>query len=202
MGFENHYHYFCATGKERAEAVALHYQRYQEVGFFTQNEQDPYELFSTYFGVSTLFDKKMVGVSRLIFKDVEELPTVKHFNIFDIEKRKIKLLERSKVVEMGAFTKLPQHDVSLGLIKICLQHSFQSGITHWICCLDERVYKYMHRIFKFPFNVIGETQVYLGSNTVPCLLNLSECIECLRQSRPAVYDYFEIYNEALQEVVK
>lgn len=184
------------------EAISLHHQRYKEVGFFKQDENDPYIDNSTYFVVQSADLKEVVGVTRLIFMSLDDLPTMKHFNIFDIEKIKLAGLEKNKYAEISAFTKMPKHDVGLGLMRTVLSYSLNNGLTHWVCCIDERVYRYMQRIFKFPFEVIGEPNVYLGSKTIPCVMNLSECLITLKEKRPTLYDYFVGSEENIMEVVK
>lgn len=196
------YYFGSVDGILRKEAIALHHQRYQEVGFFKENEEDPYEGSSTYFVAQTDELKEIVGVTRLIFMKIDDLPTIRHFNIYDIEKLKLSRLEKNKYAEISAFTKMPKHDVGLGLIKSVLQYSVSNGISHWVCCIDERVYKYMHRMFKFPFEVIGEPNVYLGSKTIPCALDLTECLETLKEKRGKLYDYFIENEENVMEVVK
>ncbi|CQR47424.1 hypothetical protein BN1058_01736 [Paraliobacillus sp. PM-2] len=196
------YCFGSAEGVLRKDAIALHHQRYQEVGFFKRNEQDPYEGCSTYFVAQTTDLKQIVGVTRLVFLNVNELPTIKHFDIFDIEMLKLSRMDDNKYAEISAFTKMPKHDVGLGLIKTVLKYSFNKDITHWVCCIDERVYNYMHRMFKFPFEVIGEPNVYLGSKTIPCLLNLAECLAILKEKRRVLYDYFVENEDNVVGVVK
>ncbi len=189
MENEEKYIFREAEGVLSKEAIALHHQRYQDVGFHKQDEDDPYINYSTYFVVQTPDMEEVVGVTRLIFMSLNDLPTMKHFTIFDIEKMKLAGIEKNKYAEISAFTKMPKHDVGLGLIKTVLNYSLTNGLTHWVCCIDERVYRYMHRIFKFPFEVIGEPNIYLGSKTIPCILNLSECLATLKEKRRTLYDY-------------
>ncbi|OIJ20701.1 hypothetical protein BKP45_08645 [Anaerobacillus alkalidiazotrophicus] len=202
MDMKKEYYFGRVEGILRKEAIALHHQRYQEVGFFKKNEDDPYIGNSTYFVVQTADPKEVVGVTRLIFMTLDDLPTMSHFNIFDIKKLKLSRFEKNKYAEISAFTKMPKHDVGLGLIKTVLNYSLSNGLTHWICCIDERVYNYMHRMFKFPFEVIGEPNVYLGSKTIPCVLNLSECLATLKEKRRSLYDYLVKSEENVLEVVK
>jgi N-acyl-L-homoserine lactone synthetase len=194
--------YDAGHGMRREQAVRLHHARYEEVGFFAPDENDPYEPTSTYFVAESLESNQIVGVTRLIFEKMEELPTMKFFTIYDIERAKLQVLDKRRYAEISAFTKMPQHDVALGLIRAVLQYSTQFGLTHWICCLDERVYNYMHRMFKFPFKVIGVPQVYLGSKTIPCSLNLAECLATLQMHRPALHEYLTLYSESKKEVVQ
>ncbi|SFC24041.1 N-acyl-L-homoserine lactone synthetase [Alkalibacterium subtropicum] len=202
MESEKEYHFGRVEGNKSTEAIALHHQRYQEVGFLKKDDEDPYIDHSTYFVVETADAKEVVGVTRLIFMSLDDLPTMKHFNIFEIEKLKLAGLEDNKYAEISAFTKMPKHDVGLGLIRTVLNYSLSNGLTHWVCCIDERVYRYMHRIFKFPFEVIGEPNVYLGSKTIPCVLNLSECLTTLKEKRRTLYDYLVESEEKVMEGIK
>lgn len=196
------YFFHEASGALRDKAIELHHQRYQEVGFFRKDEEDPYEANSTYFVAESSIDQRIVGVTRLIFEKLEELPTMKYFSVYDLEKAKLLQLDNNRYAEISAFTKLPQHDVGMSLIRTVLQYSQAVGVTHWICCIDERVYNYMHRMFKFPFKVIGSPKIYLGSTSIPCLLNLAECLSTLKIHRPTLYHYLTEQAYQTLEVVK
>lgn len=202
MEGEEIYVYRIARNELRAKAIELHHRRYEEVGFLKKGEKDEYESDSLYFIVQNRKTNEVVGTTRLIFKEIEKLPTFKHFFIYDLEKRKLSRLELGRYAEISAFTKLPQHDVGLGLVRTVLQYSLRKGLTHWICCIDERVYNYMHRIFRFPFKVIGEPKVYLGSRTIPCSLHLEECLHHLKNKRMTLYHYFMTSKPEAFEVIE
>ncbi|WP_256758859.1 hypothetical protein [Cohnella sp. WQ 127256] len=197
------YVYSIARGKMREMAVNLHVERYLEVGFFHKNEVDPYQDDAVYFTAAHAFhSEEVVGVTRLIFGKLDQLPTLKNFNIYDLEKMRLQQLESFRYAELSAFTKLPAHDVALGLIKTVFQYSEQVGITHWICCVDERVYNYMNRVFKFPFRTIGESKVYLGSKSIPCVLNLEEILSTIKEARFPLYEYFVERESRYLEVIQ
>lgn len=201
---ENYRFSVASSLKLRQKAIDLHHKRYQEVGFFHNNEVDPYENDSVYFIVQAIGDDEVVGVTRLIFKELSNLPTMAHFEIFDIEYANLSQLKPYQYAEISAFTKMPQHDVGMGLIKTAIQYSLQSGISHWICCIDERVFKYLQRVLKFPFDVIGIPQVYLGSVSIPCSFDISEGLKSLAEYRKPLHEYFMDGMEltTLKEVVK
>jgi len=190
MKNESNYLFSVAKGGLREKAVQLHVERYLEVGFFREGEPDPYQADSVYFTAQSATDGSVVGVTRLIFGKLEQLPTLLHFQTYDLEKARLQQLDAIRYAELSAFTKLPAHDVALGLIKTVFQYSEQVGITHWICCVDERVYNYMNRVFKFPFRLIGEPKVYLGSRSIPCVLILDDILTTIRTERPPLYEYF------------
>lgn len=196
------YAFSVAQGDLRKQAIMLHVERYLEVGFFKNEELDPYQNDAVYFTAQSNETDDVVGVTRLIFKKLEELPTIKNFNIYDLEKARLLGLDSIRFAELSAFTKLPAHDVALGLIKTVFQYSEQVGITHWICCVDERVYKYMNRVFKFPFRMIGEPKVYLGSQSIPCVLILSDILATIKEERVPLYEYFIERQTRYLEVIQ
>jgi N-acyl-L-homoserine lactone synthetase len=197
---ENQYSYHVAKNELREKAIELHFQRYMEVGFFKKGEEDPFQEDSVYFAAIYKDEDKVVGVNRLIFKPMNELPTLTEFSIYDIEKQKLKQLDPYRYAEMSALTKVPQHDCTLGMLRTTLQYSLEKGMTHWFCSLDERVYRYMVRMFNFPFQKIGEPKVYLGSNTIPCILDLVETGTVLKETRLKLYEF--LYSPNKIEAIK
>jgi N-acyl-L-homoserine lactone synthetase len=197
---EQSYVYKIALGKLRDDAIRLHRKRYVEVGFIKRNEADLYVRDAIYFVALTECLDEVVGTTRLIFKPMDELPTIKHFQIYTFDMILLSQLDRQNYAEISAFTKEQQHNVALGLIQTALQYSITSGISHWICCIDKRVYNYMRRIFHFPFKVIGIEKVYLGSVTVPCALNLMECLAILKEKKYALYHFLQPNTEEKKEV--
>lgn len=189
------YRFCVAEGELRKKAIALHFQRYLEVGFFRKDEQDPYEKKSVYF-VALSESEEVVGVIRLITGELDELPTIKHFRIYDLDLARLEQLEKRSYGEVSAFTKLPQHDVGIGLLKAVYLYSLRNGITHWICCIDERVFRYMQRMFLSPFKVVGEPKVYLGSKTIPSVMALSDCASKVKDSRNRLFEYFHNNNDS------
>ncbi|MHA6482422.1 N-acyl amino acid synthase FeeM domain-containing protein [Paenibacillus sp. strain BS8-2] len=202
MKNDSSYSFRVAQGELRKQAITLHVERYLEVGFFRNEEVDPYQDNAVYFTAASKETDDVVGVTRLIFEKLEKLPTVANFNIYDLEKARLQALDSHRYAELSAFTKLPAHDVALGLIKTVFQYSEQVGITHWICCVDERVYNYMNRVFRFPFRMIGEPKVYLGSNSIPCVLILSDILETIKAERAPLYEYFIERQTRYLEVIQ
>ncbi|WP_088101964.1 N-acyl amino acid synthase FeeM domain-containing protein [Halalkalibacter urbisdiaboli] len=194
------YVYSKAEGEVREEAISLHYNRYKELGFFKNNEIDEYEPYSTYFVAETQEKDQVVGVTRLVFMDLMSLPTIKNFEINDISLQKLRNFEKNTLAELSALTKAPQHDVGLGLIRSAVQYSLEANIECWVCCIDERVFNYLNRIFKFPFQIIGEPKIYLGSKTIPCIFNLTEGLPLLKEKKYSIYEFLVTPQAQLMEV--
>jgi len=196
----SHYHFGVASGKIREEAIQLHRNRYLEVGFFEEGEVDPYEQDSLYFVALEQNLNQVVGVTRLIFKPMEELPTLQNFEIYDIDLVRVNKLEKHRYAEMSAFTKLPKHEVGVHMIRTILHYSNQNGITHWVACIDERVFRYLNRIFSSIFKEIGVPKVYLGSVSVPCIVELPEAFKQIKEQRPKLFQFLQEADEQIMEV--
>jgi N-acyl-L-homoserine lactone synthetase len=200
MNSAERYYFGLAVNSVREQAVQLHRQRYDEVGFLLKDEEDPYENDSLYFVACDKEKNQIVGVTRLIFNQLKNLPTFENFNIYDLEFKKLQKLDRSQYAEVSAFTKTPQHEVGMDIIQTVFQYSLQHGITHWICCIDERVYKYLNRVFGPVFKVIGEPKVYLGSITIPCVLDIPASTSVFRETKPKLYEFLFVYENLIAEV--
>ncbi|MFC0272301.1 hypothetical protein ACFFIX_12735 [Metabacillus herbersteinensis] len=202
MAEKNQYHFGIALNKVREAAIQLHRSRYEEVGFFTEGEVDPYEKDSVYFVAQERATDQVVGVIRLIFKPINQLPTLANFDIYDIDYARLIKLDKQKYVEMSAFTKLPTHDVGVHLIRTIFQYSIQNGITHWVACIDERVYRYLNRIFSSLFKEIGVPKVYLGSVSIPCALSIPEGLIQFKEQRPKLYEFLTTTEKQVMEVTR
>jgi N-acyl-L-homoserine lactone synthetase len=202
MSIVKKYHFGLAVKKLREEAIKLHRNRYSEVGFLNEDEQDPYEADSLYFVAQEDEINETVGVTRLIFKPLLELPTIENFTIYDLELKRLKKLKNNSFAEVSAFTKMPQHEVGMDIIRTVFQYSLQNGITHWVCCIDERVYKYLNRVFGPIFKLIGEPKVYLGSVSIPCVIDINEGVRAFKTTKPKLYDFIVNYENKIMEVSK
>ena len=101
---------------------------------------------------------------------------------------------------MSAFTKLPKHEVGLHLIRTTLRYSYQNGITHWVACIDERVYRYLNRVFGSIFKGIGIPKEYLGSISVPCIVDIPLAMEQIKIQRPRLFRFLNEANDQIMEV--
>ncbi|MFC0472447.1 hypothetical protein ACFFHM_18655 [Halalkalibacter kiskunsagensis] len=186
---KNSYVYSKANGLLKMEAKALHYKRYIELGFFHRNEIDNYDEESIYFIAQTNDQKKVVGVTRLIRKQLDQLPTIRNFIIYDAELELLKKVETACLVEVSAFTKVPRHNVGLGLIRTIMQYSLENQIEVWICCVDQRVFRYINRLFDYPFQIIGEPKIYLGSNSMPCMFPIKDGLQHIKEKKYQMYKF-------------
>jgi hypothetical protein len=171
----------------RREAIRLHRQRYEEIGFMPEDFQDAYEPDALYFGAWHRGSNQIVGVCRLVFGELWSLSTVSCFELFEKDRQALALLAPGTYAEFGAFTKLPGHDVAGGLLSAAVQYVSDAGLTHVLCCVDERVKRHMQQRFGLPYRVIGATRPFHGSTKVPCVLSVTglvDCMEAFQRERP------------------
>jgi N-acyl-L-homoserine lactone synthetase len=183
------YRFSQAEGELRRQAIALHRQRYMEVGFMPNDFQDPYEKNSLYFVAQEEETQQVVGVCRLVLQELRTLPTYAHFELFEHERRNLEQLKSGTYTELGAVTKLPGHpEVTPGLIAIALAHASDRGMSHLLCCIDQRFFQSARRYMGVPFQIIGKDQLFYGSLKIPCVVNISNTLEQLKARKPRAFE--------------
>lgn len=196
---EDAYTYGVARDQEtKTQAVELHRRRYAELGYLNDQSFDPYEEKSVYFAAVDKESQNVVGVNRLVFDELDELPTLKHFDISHDLRRRFRQLPSGSYAEMGAFTKDRGHSVTLGILKSAFRNSLNSGVRYWFCCLDSRVYRLLEKLLGVTFDVIGATKYYQGPETIPCYIDLVAIAESLHGH---VNEYFYCDTNLIEESI-
>ncbi|WP_375770262.1 hypothetical protein NR798_05030 [Archangium gephyra] len=181
------YRFIQAEGELRRRAIALHRQRYMEVGFMPSDFQDPYEKGSRYFVAWHEETQQAVGVCRLVLQELRTLPTYHHFELFEHERRGLEQWKPGTYAELGALTKLPHHaDVTPGLIATALAHASAQGMSHVLCCIDQRLFQSVRAHLGIPLQVIGRERLFYGSLKIPCVVHISDTLEQLWVHKPQV----------------
>ncbi len=184
------YRFIQAEGELRRSAIALHRQRYMEVGFMPRDFQDPYEKGSRYFVAWHEGTQRVVGVCRLVLQELRTLPTYHHFELFEHERRALEQLEPGTYTEFGALTKLPGHgDVTPGLVATALAHASHQGMSLLLCCSDQRLFPSLRDHLGLPLRVIGREQPFYGSIKIPCVLSVPETLARLRARKPQAFQH-------------
>ncbi|HYO53378.1 hypothetical protein [Archangium sp.] len=194
------YRFIQAEGELRRRAVALHRQRYMEVGFMPRDFQDPYEKGSIYFVAQHLEHQQVVGVCRLVLQELRTLPTYTHFELFEHERRALDQLKPGTYTELGALTKLPHHpDVTPGLIATTLGHASAREMTHLLCCIDQQLFQSLRMFLDIPFQVIGKDRMFYGSIKIPCVVNISETLERLKARKPQAFQQLSFRRGGVED---
>ena len=174
------YRFIQAETDLRSQAIALHRQRYMDIGFMPRDFQDPYEETALYFVAWQREQRRVIGVCRLLRQELGMLPTFAHFTLFEHEREALGQLKPGTYTELGALTKLPDHpDVTPGLIAAALTHASAQRMTQLLCCIDQRLFHALATHLALPFRIIGQERLFHGSIKVPCALSISETLERL-----------------------
>lgn len=183
------YRFIQAEGELRRSAIALHRQRYMEVGFMPPDFQDPYEKGSRYFVALQEGNPQPVGVCRLVLQELRILPTYHHFELFEHERRSLEQWEPGTYAELGALTKLPGHSgVTPGLMATALAHAATLRMRQVLCCSDQRLFQSVRAHLGLTPRVIGMERLFYGSIKIPCVLDISETLQQLTAHKPQVLE--------------
>ncbi|HYO69078.1 MAG TPA: hypothetical protein VEU33_23660 [Archangium sp.] len=188
------YRFIQAEGELRRSAIALHRQRYMEVGFMPPDFQDPCEKGSRYFVAlheanQQPIHQQPIGVCRLVLQELRTLPTYHHFELFEHERRGLELLTPGTYAELGALTKLLGHSgVTPGLLATALAHAATLGMSQVICCSDQRLFQSVRAHLGLTPRVIGRERLFYGSIKIPCVLDISETLGQLTAHTPQVLE--------------
>jgi N-acyl-L-homoserine lactone synthetase len=188
--YNNIYRFSQAHGELRKSAIALHRQRYQELGFMPEGFQDPYERDSIYFVAQHAGRPQVIGVCRLVIQDLRMLATYAHFELFEHERKALTQLKPGTYSEFGGFTKLPHHhDIVPGLLATALSYASARGMTHLLCCVDQQLSERMRMFLDLPLRDIGNARQFYGSLKIPCTVSIPEALSRLGTRKPQVFQH-------------
>lgn len=165
-------------------ARRLQGRRYLDAGFVDRLRSDgtiddPYLRISDWFGVADAERSTVVGVSRLIRCTPFGLPALDEFDISATGMKMLDGIAPDQVAEVSAlavargYGAIRGGEVAKALYRAMYQYSLlEAKYTHWVAAIDVRVRRHLVRSHGFLFEEIGESRMYLGSETVPVLLDL------------------------------
>jgi len=165
------------------EARQLQGQRYLDSGFVGRLSRD-HVVDDEWVGISTYFgaiDTKgtVVGVARLIPHTSLGLPALMEFRLTQSGHKVIDAIPLGRFAEVSALAVARGQGVfrsgrvANALYRAIYQYSVVvAGHTHWCAALDVRVKSHLMNSHNFLFEAIGKPMDYLGSSTVPVVLDL------------------------------
>lgn len=179
----------------------LHAWRYLEAGYVAKLDpggviDDPWVDVSTYLGA---FDghEDMVGVVRVIPNTDRGLPVTEDFELSALGQAHLARVPQSTLAEVSALAVKADETASRSgyvagaLYRAAVQYSVVArGHTHWVAALDVRVKRHLIRRHGFLFEDLGPARTYLGSDTVPAILDLLGQIRHFALTAPEQNAYF------------
>lgn len=184
------------------EARRLQGQRFVDAGFVSELNadgviDDEWVPISTYFGAIAA-NGAVVGVARLIPNSAAGLPALQEFRLSDAGSEVVDGIEPRRLVEVSALAIARGQGFSRSsmvadhLYRAMYQHSVVTAeYTHWCAALDVRVKRHLVSSRNFLLlEEIGEEKDYLGSPTVPVLLDLLEQARHSARTSPSSTGFF------------
>ncbi len=165
-------------------AFELEYDVYRQEGYIPENpfrrvlENDNYPEFVHFVA---RHKEETIGSLRLVTDPeprhgVFKLGSFAHFSLFDWAADLLRKVEAKHVFEVGTMVIQPGFrggkTYSL-LFQKAFEYAVLQRVQYSIATIDEEFY---HRLRQrgLPFRAIGETRFYMGSNTVPAILDVKE----------------------------
>ena len=169
------------TDQEIEIARRLHHDVYLRVGYIEEPVpsgmiEDGYHPYSDY--VIAILENgrpkrrgEVVGVMRIIKNSELSYPTLNEFMVLKKVKNWIDSIDQEGIIEVGSLCVKPGYSAAKGLYRYAWQYSKIRRDTLWLACIDKTLFEVLKRRYQFYFKKIGREQFYLGSVTVPAMLD-------------------------------
>jgi hypothetical protein len=149
-------------------------------------------------------DGRTIGALRLVTDarprhDVFRLGSFRHFSVQKWATDLLRSADQRRIVEVGTMVIDPEYrggDAYAQLFQKAFEYAVLARVHYALATIDEGFY---HRLLKrgLPFREMGETRYYMGSHTVPAIIDVEQLIRMMfgpqtttnaaaRPARPAV----------------
>jgi len=206
------------TEEEIFLARRLHHDGYLRVGYIskptpTRTIDDGYHKFSDYIIAVYLNGSnenarsgEVVGVIRAVKNSPLGFPVLNEFKIYLPFREWLRNVDKNRIIEVGALFTKPGYSVARGLYRAMWQYSKARGDKYWLAAIDKRLFRVFTQRAHFYFDQIGLERLYLGSITIPAVLDCRKQKVLMYQHAPelaAFYDKakFPSYLEPIIELV-
>jgi len=205
----------CRAVRSAAELLAvrrLHAQCYVDAGYVNEEELDQYGLiddawvpYSDYFAAVDTDEDTVVGTCRIIRPSVRGFPAFEQATS-DEALSVFASLDPNQCIEVSALATsregLQNMAVSAALYGLVWREAIRARRAYMLALMDDRLLRIMRRWFMAPFEPIGASDYYMGSQSTPVAMYIPRCYDVLRERTPDNLEYFsgEISFSELAEV--
>ena len=181
-------------------ALHCHHDWYVQAGYIEAHPRsrfmDEWSAHSKYFLVTEtgrgddLTKKDVIGMVRLVHS--APFPIHRHFELWPRKCADIQSIAQENQCEVSALCWAPKCRTKVipylfRSIRQCTKAMNKSAI--W-ACLDKNLIPILEQ-YSLPFRVCGETRFYMGSDTIPLFMRLSEMADILSTKHPDLYQFVE-----------
>lgn len=180
----------------------LHAKCYVAAGYVDESDlnengyiHDPWVPYSDYYAAhDTTAGDEIVGTCRIIRPSVRGFPAFQEAATSESALEVFAGLNPSLCVEVSALATprigAQNMAISAALYGLVWQEAVLAGRAYMLAVMDNRLLRIMRRWFEFPFEALGETTLYMGSESTPVSMYLPRTIEVLTSSNPEALRFF------------
>jgi len=183
----------CPNGDE--EAMRLEYDIYLREGYIEPNDEHVVlenRNYPNFVHFVARVDGKAIGALRLVTDasprhGVFRLSSFRHFPIRQWATDLLHAADQRRVVEVGTMVIDPEYrggNTYAQLFQKAFEYAVLSRVHYALATIDEGFY---HRLLKrgLPFREMGETRYYMGSYTVPAMIDVEQLMRMMFGSQTA-----------------
>ncbi|MDF7825758.1 GNAT family N-acetyltransferase [Pontiellaceae bacterium B12227] len=180
------------------EYIQFRNEIYLAEGYVSESEQssapDDYDAQSAHIGIRDRESGKLAGYCRMIYGSPVPTPLVQLYPQLQTLDARMVEISRFSVLNCwrGKLSAMGMAPLFL-LARQLLLLSRHDDIRQWGCMIDDRFRKLCKRFFKMEFQILDEARMYMGSPSVPCLIDLSQTIRNNKENP----DYIDTLNRKI-----
>ncbi len=177
----------CPNGD--AEAMRLEYDVYLAEGYIEPNDERVVlenRNYPEFVHFVARVDGRAIGSLRLVTDaqprhDVFRLGSFRHFSVQHWATDLLRSADQRRIVEVGTMVILPEYrggSTYAQLFRKAFEYAVLSRVHYALATIDEGFY---HRLIKrgLPFREMGETRYYMGSYTVPAIIDVEQLMRMM-----------------------
>lgn len=157
-------------------------------------EVDKYDIHSIHFIVKNKKQSNIVATVRLIKNEINGLPIENDFRIkLDSYKKKSQeILEISRLAVSKNYRKasMGKHYVLLILIKLIFDYCIKYNYNFLVAAVDMHFFNILKKM-NLDFKILDKPKMYMGSESIPILINVSEALPKLKRKNFIVWRFLK-----------
>lgn len=166
--------------------------------YVAPEEKDEYDIEQSIVFLALDNDGNAIGTSRIILPGKLSLPVSRYFELESEDEIIKKHGDINFAVEISRFIALQnnackQHDITRMLCMAMLARLLRMNASHAFVSADFRFFRLL-RVLGIYFDQVGREKWYMGSKTIPGIVNLTLLFSTIKRERPQLY---EIVNQEL-----
>ena len=131
------------------------------------------------------------SIGFLTTKEFEVEPYWKQIINRTIEESPEQIEEMVSIGVLDQYRAVGRFAFILSAFRLSWQDSVKKGVKYWIYTGDKTAFRLLKQIFHFPMVQIGPVKYYLGSDTVPGVLDIQDLLNKWRTGyHPTLGEYF------------